>query len=327
MRVYGLRALGAASAADSASVAVLRTHIRRSVRDPDPRVQAEALGIIAAADTGDTRHTLDALYLESLASADPIVRATAISALGRHHDAVYLSALLDAYARAQSDRENDAVLAAVAALGSMARSDSAIARTFFVRFQRSPDPLVRRAVQRAFGAGSWGAVLPATDRPLTYYQDVVERLLVPALRDSVRPRVAIHSAAGDVVIELRPDQAPLTVDNFMTLIASGYFNAQDTRWHRVVPNFVLQDGDPRGDGNGSPGYSIRDEINPLRYTRGAVGMALSGRDTGGSQFFITHSPQPHLDGGYTVFGYVVAGMDAADRTLQDDAIRGIEIIR
>jgi len=78
-----------------------------------------------------------------------------------------------------------------------------------------------------------------------------------------------------------------------------YFNGITI--HRVVPNFVIQDGDPRGDGNGGPGYQIRCEINEVPYERGAVGMALSGKDTGGSQWFVTHSPQPSLDGGYTVF--------------------------
>ena len=77
-------------------------------------------------------------------------------------------------------------------------------------------------------------------------------------------------------------------------------------WHRVVPNFVIQDGDPRGDGWGGPGFALRDENNRRRYGRGTVGMALSGPDTGGSQFFITHSPQPHLDGTYPVIGEVVA---------------------
>jgi cyclophilin family peptidyl-prolyl cis-trans isomerase len=95
----------------------------------------------------------------------------------------------------------------------------------------------------------------------------------------------------------------------------------------VVPNFVIQDGDPRGDGSGGPGYAIRDEINPLRYLRGTLGMALSGPDTGGSQYFITHSPQPHLDGGYTVFGRVTADMDAVDRVTQEDPITFIRAVR
>jgi cyclophilin family peptidyl-prolyl cis-trans isomerase len=94
-----------------------------------------------------------------------------------------------------------------------------------------------------------------------------------------------------------------------------------------VPNFVLQDGDPTGIGNGGPGYAIRDEMNRVRYLRGTLGMALSGPDTGGSQWFITHSPLPHLDGGYTVFGRVTTGMDVADGVVQDDPITSIEIIR
>ena len=93
--------------------------------------------------------------------------------------------------------------------------------------------------------------------------------------------------------------------NFVSLARKNFLGA--TPFHRVVPNFVAQDGDPRGDGEGGPGYTIRDEINQRPYLRGTVGMALDWEDTGGSQFFITHSPQPHLDGRYTVFGHVVAG--------------------
>ncbi|HET9530331.1 MAG TPA: peptidylprolyl isomerase, partial [Blastocatellia bacterium] len=95
---------------------------------------------------------------------------------------------------------------------------------------------------------------------------------------------------------------------------------------RVVPNFVRQGGDPRNDMNGGPGYQIRCEINYRRYGTGSVGMALSGKDTGGSQFFITHSPQPHLDGGYTVFGQVIEGMDVVNRIARGDTIERIEII-
>jgi cyclophilin family peptidyl-prolyl cis-trans isomerase len=87
-----------------------------------------------------------------------------------------------------------------------------------------------------------------------------------------------------------------------------------------VPNFVIQDGDPRGDGNGGPGTVIRDELNRQRYVRGTVGMALSGPDTGGSQFFLVHSPQPHLDGRYTVFGRLAAGFQVLDLIVQGDRI-------
>jgi len=91
----------------------------------------------------------------------------------------------------------------------------------------------------------------------------------------------------------------------------------------VVPNFVVQDGDPGGDGWGGPGFALRDENSRVRYSRGVVGMALSGPDTGGSQFFITHSPQPHLDGTYPVVGQVVEGMEVVDRIIQGDRIRTI----
>ncbi|MGH9820397.1 MAG: peptidylprolyl isomerase, partial [Pyrinomonadaceae bacterium] len=124
-------------------------------------------------------------------------------------------------------------------------------------------------------------------------------------------KAILTTEKGTFTIDFLPEDAPLTVDNFIKLANSGYFNGVEV--HRVMPNFVMQDGDPRGDGNGGPGWSIRDEINMVPYERGAVGMALSGKDTGGSQWFVTHSPQPHLDGGYTVFGKVnETGMKVVD---------------
>ncbi|MGH7447010.1 MAG: peptidylprolyl isomerase, partial [Longimicrobiales bacterium] len=158
-----------------------------------------------------------------------------------------------------------------------------------------------------------------------YYAGIVRTHVAPVLAGGAAPRVVIGTTHGDIVLELASADAPLTVHNFMSLIEDGYFDG--TRWHRVVPNFVIQDGDRRGDGSGGPGYAIRDEINPLRYERGTLGMALSGPDTGGSQFFITHSPQPHLDGGYTVFGRVDSGMDVVDRVVQDDPLVSMRVVR
>ncbi len=133
-------------------------------------------------------------------------------------------------------------------------------------------------------------------------------------------RAVVTTEKGTFTIVFNPEEAPLTVDNWVRLARLGYFNGLSV--HRVVPNFVMQDGDPRGDGNGGPGLSIRCEVNMLGYDRGAVGMALSGKDTGGSQWFVTHSPQPHLDGGYTVFGHV----DEAGMNVVDDIARGDRII-
>lgn len=103
----------------------------------------------------------------------------------------------------------------------------------------------------------------------------------------------------------------MTVESFAVLAEKGFFDG--TTIHRVVPDFVVQAGDPRGDGTGGPGYALRDELNPLPYVRGRIGMALSGADTGGSQWFVTLSRQPHLEGAYTVFSEVTAGMDVVER--------------
>jgi cyclophilin family peptidyl-prolyl cis-trans isomerase len=133
----------------------------------------------------------------------------------------------------------------------------------------------------------------------------------------------VETARGSFRIRLAGKAAPLTVMNFVSLAQRGYFNG--VAIHRVVPNFVIQDGDPTGTGNGGPGYEIRDELNPIEYSEGTVGMALSGPDTGGSQWFVTHAPQPHLDGIYTVFGQVIAGQDVVERIEQGDRITRILI--
>jgi cyclophilin family peptidyl-prolyl cis-trans isomerase len=136
--------------------------------------------------------------------------------------------------------------------------------------------------------------------------------------------VFLDTDRGTIQIELAVLDAPLTVENFITLARKGYFNGLSV--HRVVPDFVVQDGDPRGDGEGGPGYSIRDEMNERPYLRGTVGMALDPwPDTGGSQYFIAHSPQPHLDAKYTVFGRVIAGMDIVDQIEPWDVIRKVRV--
>ena len=164
-----------------------------------------------------------------------------------------------------------------------------------------PDYIVRRRAPRLLRERAGGAQAESARRVETVAtrnrQADYERALA---RASKSVRALVSTDKGAFTIELLPAEAPLTVDNFVQLARRNYFN--NVSFHRVVPNFVVQGGDPRGDGNGGPGYQIRCEINAVPYGRGAVGMALSGKDTGGSQWFVTHAPQPHLDGGYTVFG-------------------------
>jgi cyclophilin family peptidyl-prolyl cis-trans isomerase len=133
----------------------------------------------------------------------------------------------------------------------------------------------------------------------------------------------IDTEKGTIQVELAMLEAPLTVHAFTELARQGFFS--NITIHRVVPDFVVQDGDPRGDGEGGPGFTLRDELSERPYLRGTVGMALDWADTGGSQFFITHSPQPHLDAKYTVFGEVVSGMDVVDRLAEGDRIRGMRV--
>jgi cyclophilin family peptidyl-prolyl cis-trans isomerase len=136
------------------------------------------------------------------------------------------------------------------------------------------------------------------------------------------PRVFLQMKQGRVEIHLNVVEAPLMSATFLDLARRGYFDG--LTFHRVVPGFVVQGGDPRGDGNGGPGFALRDEIGQRPYGRGVVGMALSGKDTGGSQLFITLAPAPHLDGRYTVFGWVASGMDVVDKIRPGDVIEKVE---
>ncbi|MFZ0390624.1 MAG: peptidylprolyl isomerase, partial [Calditrichia bacterium] len=155
-------------------------------------------------------------------------------------------------------------------------------------------------------------------------QQPLTRVDFPKVDPDSRPRVRLTTDKGDVLIELYPDKAPVTVANFLQLAKSGFYNG--IYFHRVVPGFVVQGGDPRGDGWGGPGYTIPSEFNDLFFDRGIVGMAHAGKDTGGSQFFITHTPQPHLNGRHTAFGKVISGMDVVDRLQVYDRINKMEVL-
>jgi peptidyl-prolyl cis-trans isomerase B (cyclophilin B) len=157
--------------------------------------------------------------------------------------------------------------------------------------------------------------VPVAPKPLSHY--------LKALKNPPS-RAVLFTSAGKITISLKPGEAPLTVANFARLARSGFFNGVE--FHRVVPDFVVQTGCPWGTGLGGPGYSIRCEVSRLPYARGAVGMAHAGKDTGGSQFFITHSPQPHLNSLHTVFGYVEEGMDAVDRLSQGAVLKKVVVM-
>lgn len=300
-------------------------------RDPDARVRAAAYDVFGAwLDSADaSHHPWRRTYVQqALHDEDCIVRATALSALDHEATAADAPIALDAYARAQHDSQSDARVAALRLLTDAWAHDSVhfpdSTRTAVQRLA-PPDASLERA-QAGPGSlwASWRAAGEhgAAPHDRVWYDSIVRAVVLPALAG--RPLVArITTARGTLTISLLGSDAPLTVANFAALARAGYY--QGTAFHRVVPAFVVQDGDPRGDGSGGPPLTIRDEFNRRRYARGAVGMALSGPDTGGSQYFLTLTPQPHLDGHYTVFGMLRGGFDVLDHITQGDSISSVEI--
>ena len=138
-------------------------------------------------------------------------------------------------------------------------------------------------------------------------------------------KLAMQTNRGLIEIELYAQHAPKTVNNFVFLARQGFYNG--IKFHRVISNFMVQGGDPTGSGRGGPGYKFEDETagNPLKHETGVLSMANAGPNTNGSQFFITHSPQPHLNGKHTVFGKVASGMDVVNAIRQGDVMESVTV--
>ncbi len=260
------------------------------------------------------------LVRAQLKTQDVIVRATAAGLLSElPPDADTTRALAAALPVALRDELNDAALAMLDALAKQKNDEGMAALKMTLDAQ---DYLVRRRAVTLLAAAKVANADDVRSQTVAARNHLADYRRALARRDK-RVQAVVTTDKGAFTIELLPDAAPLTVDNFMELARRGFFN--NIAFHRVVPNFVIQGGDPRGDGNGGPGHQIRCEINEAPYARGAVGMALSGKDTGGSQWFVTHAPQPHLDGGYTVFGRVTQGMDVVDRIARGDRIISVNV--
>lgn len=138
-------------------------------------------------------------------------------------------------------------------------------------------------------------------------------------------RVTMETTRGTIELDLYPQHAPMTVNNFVFLTREGFYDG--LTFHRVIKDFVIQGGDPTGRGSGGPGYRFADEVmgNPLKHEAGVISMANAGPNTNGSQFFITHTPQPHLNGRHTVFGKVVSGMDVVYAIQQGDKMTKVTV--
>jgi HEAT repeat protein/cyclophilin family peptidyl-prolyl cis-trans isomerase len=282
--------------------------------DEDVRVRSPALEALAKIDAPDFNKRL----FDALDAPDFVVRTTAARLMGDRKAQDGATRLAAAYTRGESDAAYQARMAAIESLAKYG-GDEAIATLRKALGDKDwPIRLRAAALLRELGQTDAVPVRPAPLRqPVEFFES--NKLLRPAYS----PHAFIETRTGTIEIELNVVDAPLTSATFTELARAGFFNG--LRVHRLVPNFVIQAGDPRGDGEGGPGYTIRDELSWLPYLRGTVGMALDGRDTAGSQFFITLSPQPHLDGKYTVFGRVVNGWDLLDRLSQWDVIERVRI--
>ena len=311
-----------ARAAEAAALLEAADLLTRLAGDSSPEVRSAAVGARLAAVEEDPGKAVE-VARESLADADEGVRATVLGWLG-DHPVLSLRDLQKAVTEALDPRNDEVAIEAVEALAARGASEERERETAVAILEKtaaSGSYVLRRTSGEALGKLDRPVprLAPAdTGRDLDDYREIVQR--------TWRPRtVEIRTVRGAVRVRLACPEAPLTCLNFLQLTEQGFFNGLP--FHRVVPDFVIQGGDPRGDGYGGPGYDLRDEINRLRYERGAVGMALSGPDTGGSQFFIALSPQPHLDGGYTVFGRVVQGDEVLDRIQADDRIEQVAEVR
>jgi cyclophilin family peptidyl-prolyl cis-trans isomerase/HEAT repeat protein len=283
----------------------------------DPRLSNSALGDALTAYAAFKPADVAARSRTALLNSDYVVRGTAAGILAElAPDPVNEKALIELLDQELKNREtNDVVLAA---LDALSKQKTETANAAIKNALDSTDILVRQRAINLLKENQAGDFSARLGNPASKFTEGDYRRALGRRDGTVWATVTTNK--GRFVINFFPEDAPLTVDNFVTLARRKYFD--DILFHRVVANFVAQGGDPRGDGNGGPGYQIRCEINQDEYGRGAVGMALSGKDTGGSQWFVTHSPQPHLDGGYTVFGTV----SERDMTVVDSLDRGDKII-
>ncbi|WP_224360358.1 peptidylprolyl isomerase [Hyalangium versicolor] len=268
---------------------------------PDARVRMAALDALSSRPVPEALESVRAL----MKGEDPVVAAAAALVAGKMKALEALPEVQALVARVphETDLAEPVGGALVALVGKEAEP---VLRTWLVHSHAN----VRRVAAELLTG--------LTGQPV---RSARVELPVGAFRASDAPdgaKLTFRTRKGDFSVALDSREAPVTSGNLYALARKGYF--RDITFHRVVPDFVAQGGDPRGDGEGGPGYSIRCEVTRIPYERGVIGMALSGKDTGGSQFFFTHTPQPHLDGRYTAFGRVVSGMEVVDALLEGDVI-------
>jgi len=285
--------------------------------DPDVRVVPAVLAALTRARGPDAAPTLQ----DHVQHADMGVRAAAVEGLATL-EAKSGTDFTQTYARAfEASLKDLDIETRMGIVAAVAKSRNAETSGLLRRIVGSdPSRAVRQqalaALSEGFAPPDEEAIRPADARRLASVYE-------PEAGALYSPRVLIITRHGIIEMALDIVDAPLTTSSFVRLARAGFFNG--LTFHRVVPGFVIQGGDPRGDGYGGPGKTLRCEYNTRPYGRGAVGMALAGKDTGGSQFFIALEPQPHLDGAYTQFGQVLSGMEVVEKIRPGDVIERIDV--
>jgi cyclophilin family peptidyl-prolyl cis-trans isomerase/HEAT repeat protein len=282
--------------------------------DPDLRVRGPALTALAKVGAPD----LAAKLFEALDSPDFALRAAAARLVGQSKPEGGVAKLVAAYTRGDADATYVARAAVLEALARYGGTDALA--TLHQALADKEWPVRWRAADLLHGLGEPNAQ-PQRPAPLREPPEYFESAAL--LHPQFSPHMLVETHRGTIEIELDVVNAPLTSARLIAMARAGFFNGM--KIHRVVPDFVIQVGDPRGDGEGGPGYTMPDELSVTPYVRGTVGMALDFRDTAGSQFFITLSPQPHLDDKYTAFGRVVSGFEYLDQISQWDVIDRVQV--
>lgn len=292
--------------------------LKRMLSDSDDRVKA---AVIEALGEYSINKNIDIFEAAMFGSTDIVVRSIAADILGNCKKEKAFELLAKAAADIDSSESIDFCRSLVTAIGNYVDSTeagrSAIdAITPFLNYHNR--------IVRQDAAAALKEFAPA-DFHSGEFDIVIDRKYFEFIMDLIeeRPLAKINTSRGEITVELDPRNAPRTVANFVKLANRKFYDGMT--FHRVVQNFVVQGGCPRGDGWGDPGYMIREEINSKDFEKGTIGMATSGRDTGGSQFFICLSPQPHLDGRYTSFGRVKEGWDVLNSIEMGDTIYTVTI--
>lgn len=304
----------------------------RATEVTDPVIATQAVGALAQRWTRDRADPAKHLayfevFLRAVTDGPPRAALQAAPTLA---DSVFAPfdharALADAYRDMEAPADQDAMIAVLAALSLTGdpRVDPLLREAL-----EHPDQGVRNAaangLTRLTGQPVTAPPAPESEQSGEPDPTVIDWAYVRSLGDA--PRFVMDTEEGRVVIRLAPEEAPHTVQTIARIAEAGSYDG--VAFHRVVPNFVVQGGDfTRGDGSGGPGYAITSEFTLVPFERGVVGMASAGKDTEGSQFFVNHVRTPHLNGGYTAFGWVVEGMDVVDRLVQGSKILTVRIER